>query len=107
MRKHDQGSAAAEGARRVTGRGGFQPGVNARRSSACCGVRISSRCRGSWVSRRRGSRSGATSFGGGPGRLEKPRDRGGGRRPPSTAGSGAIGNVFLASDATEVAARPL
>ena len=40
MRKHDQGSAATEGARRepggrperppsVTGRGGFQPGVNA------------------------------------------------------------------------------
>ena len=52
MRKHDQSSAAAEGARRrperpprVTGRGGFRPGVNARRCSASCGVRISSRCR--------------------------------------------------------------
>ena len=43
------------------GRGGFQSGINARRDSACCGVKISSRCRGSWVSRPRGLRSGATS----------------------------------------------
>ena len=30
----------------VTGGGGFRPGVNARRYSAYCGARISSRCRG-------------------------------------------------------------
>ena len=46
----------------MTGRGGFRPGVNARRCSASCGVRISSRCRGSWASRRRGPRSGAIGF---------------------------------------------
>ena len=32
----------------MTGRGGFRPGVNARRYSACCGAKISSRCRGNW-----------------------------------------------------------
>ena len=36
----------------MTGRGGFRPGVNARRYSACCEARISSRCRGNWGSRR-------------------------------------------------------
>ena len=45
----------------VTGRGGFRPGVNARRYSACCEARISSRCRGNWGSRRRGPPNGVTS----------------------------------------------
>ena len=52
----------SQGPPSVTGRGGVRPGVNARRCSASCGVRISSRCRGSWASRRRGPRSGATGF---------------------------------------------
>ena len=55
MRKQVEESTAAESARRATGAaaerdrgGGFRPGVNARRYSAYCGARISSRCRGNW-----------------------------------------------------------
>ena len=47
MRKHDQGSAAAEGARRATGaaaerdrKGRFQPGASARWCCVCCAERI-------------------------------------------------------------------
>ena len=58
MRKQVEESPAAESARRATGAaaerdrkgGGFRPGVNARRYSACCAARISSRCRGNWGS---------------------------------------------------------
>ena len=53
-RRRREPGGRPEGPPGVTGRGGFRPGVNARRYSACCGVRISSRCRGSWGSRRRG-----------------------------------------------------
>ena len=41
---------------------GCQPGASARRCCVCCAERISSPCRGSWGSRRRGPRSGGISF---------------------------------------------
>ena len=41
---------------------GCQPGASARRCCVCCAERISSPCRGSWGSRRRGPRNGGISF---------------------------------------------
>ena len=95
MRKHDQSSAAAEGARRATGaaaerdrKGRF----SARRKRATVlrllrGEDLES------VSRELGSAGLAVArqvFGGGRGRLEEPSDRGGGRRPPSAAGQDPV-----------------
>ena len=94
MRKHDQSSAAAEGARRATGAAAERDRkgrCSARRKRATVlrllrGEDLES------VSRELGHHGGAglavarQVFGGGPGRREEPRDRGGGRRPPSAAG---------------------
>ena len=58
----------------VTGGGGFRPGVNARRYSAYCGARISSRCRGNWGSRRGAGLAMARPVPGrGSGGAEEPR----------------------------------
>ena len=70
MGKPDQESAAAEEARRATGRrrrarpwGTVVSPAQARDGAAVyCAERISSPCRGSWGSRRRGPRSGGISF---------------------------------------------
>ena len=69
MGKPDQESAAAEGARRATGdaagrgRGGrFSVGRKRDVVLRLLRGKISSRCRGSWGSRRRGPRSGVTGF---------------------------------------------
>ena len=43
-------------------RAGFQPGGSARWYCVCCAERISNPCRGSWGSRPREPRSGASSF---------------------------------------------
>ena len=55
MGKPDQESAAAAGA-------GFRSGASATWCCVYCAGKISSRCRGSWGSRRRGPRSGVTGF---------------------------------------------
>ena len=94
MRKHDQSSAAAEGARRATGataerdrKGRF----SARRKRATVlrllrGEDLESVVAGVGHHGGAGLAVARQVFGGGPGRLEEPSDRGGGRRPPSAAG---------------------
>ena len=69
MRKHDQSSVAAEGARRATGAAAARDRKG----------RFSARCKRATVLR-------LLFLAAGPGRLEEPSDRGGGRRPPSAAG---------------------
>ena len=55
MGKPDQDSAAAETPSGAAVWAGFRWGASARGSCGCCAGRISSPCRGSWGSRRRGA----------------------------------------------------